>query len=687
MHVYVSANPQLSEVLLQLNTTRNVTLPFRPNFSGRPTVADTSRIPLNEWQPISLLGDTNNGSYPQRPYTLFGYSVALSDDGSWLAVGIPGRTTVPLRQTMQLQFTPYSGAVRIFRRQDRNEQTPSATSPYQLMGELSNPNSGERFWDKFGSKVKWGSVFDKRQEKMRHFLFVIANAGWDGATVKFYNATPDSPYWPSPPTTDVSRAGTYVYELMDSSTTTWSGPLLLSRGGLFNYLQFLPQQSQIPLGSLGIDLAPLVRPSFGSIDFSNPNSVPDDELVLLVRDFVIAGVDKAFLVAQCPNGLCSYITATVNGQTVTYNATGVMLEYVFNFESNLFQLTGDRLQSLDFPVSPYISPALVNMGASPSNWDRNDWFGSNIATSYDSKYDRYMVAVGAPKDASGTYSFYWDLFAGTGDHPTWQPGQFLVNEDKYRRSFFGQQQVFSPDGRFLLVADTAGSGSSLGRGQVFLYYRRSETERMLPDELNNVPKRPIPFAASGVPYFFDKLLQYSKQSRPVTNYTTFRADQFGLGLAANQFMAVMSSPIDQCVYTYAMPVVQDYTAGQPKPPRGPGRYTITRPGPTATSTAPDNQDSNQSQAWIYGTIASGVVLAFLIPAAWFLLKYRLRKKVLNDLNSGKQVSESVNTSEEMLAHQAATRAVSEDNLEGGEHQNSTKTLGNPALNSHTNLLP
>lgn len=144
------------------------------------------------------------------------HSVTLSDDGAWLAVGIPGRSLVPLTQTVPLQFHSYTGAVRIYRRQDTTADI-SPTARYRYMGEITNPNSGTRFWDKFGSKVRWQAVRDVASDGRnvtRQMLFVVANAGWDGASTAFYDAQPDTSGWPAGETTDVSRAGVYVYELV-----------------------------------------------------------------------------------------------------------------------------------------------------------------------------------------------------------------------------------------------------------------------------------------------------------------------------------------------------------------------------------------------------------------------------------------------------------------------------------------
>lgn len=212
-----------------------------------------------------------------------------------------------------------------------------------------------------------------------------------------------------------------------------------------------------------------------------------DELTLLVRDFVVLErqLPANLLTSDlCPSGACSYIDTVVDGQRVAVNGTGVVVEYRFDTESDTFEETGGVLASLDFPVASAVATgnfALdVNGGYQPSDWARDDWFGVGLSVGYDQKYDRYVAAVGAPRDASGLYSFY--LAKGAASQQ-WTAGQFLPNDDYYRRSFFGQKVQFAGDGRFLVVADPAGSGNSLGRGNVFLYYRRSTSEIMVPGRL------------------------------------------------------------------------------------------------------------------------------------------------------------------------------------------------------------
>lgn len=131
-------------------------------------------------------------------------SVALSHSGTWLAVGIPGRSAA-----RGLEGHTYKGAVRVYRRQEN-------MTVFTYIGEIPNPNpSASTFlsFDKFGAKVEWRSVYDDASKQMKTFLFVAANSGWDGATPRYKEAPPNNVNWPLGPTTDVTRAGVYVYHL------------------------------------------------------------------------------------------------------------------------------------------------------------------------------------------------------------------------------------------------------------------------------------------------------------------------------------------------------------------------------------------------------------------------------------------------------------------------------------------
>ncbi len=91
------------------------------------------------------------------------------------------------------------------------------------MGEIANPNSGERFWDKFGGKVQVQSGYRPLNAPVPEsanyqpdndvWIFISAGGGWDGATVKFNQARPGSSGFPIKPTTSVDRSGVYIYRL------------------------------------------------------------------------------------------------------------------------------------------------------------------------------------------------------------------------------------------------------------------------------------------------------------------------------------------------------------------------------------------------------------------------------------------------------------------------------------------
>lgn len=131
---------------------------LNPNYSSLNNI---STLVEPTWEPVQLIGDTGNGTYPIRAYSLFGYSVSLSEDASWLAVGIPGRSYVPLSKYRQLESHSYSGAVRIYKR--------NSSDLFNFIGEIVNPNPGTRMWQKFGAKVKWKKTLNNKS-----YVFISA---------------------------------------------------------------------------------------------------------------------------------------------------------------------------------------------------------------------------------------------------------------------------------------------------------------------------------------------------------------------------------------------------------------------------------------------------------------------------------------------------------------------------------
>jgi hypothetical protein len=173
---------------------------------------------------------------------------------------------------------------------------------------------------------------------------------------------------------------------------------------------------------------------------------------------------------------------------------------------------------------------------------------------------------------------------------------------------------------------------SKGRGEVFLYYRRSSTEFLYPDTFNNVPVQPIPSAAQA-PFFFDRLAQFSKSSTPVANdFPSFQSDHFGLGLAVNKYFAVFGAPIEQCMYTYSLPLAIELPDDGSNRPTGPGDYTII-PQPTGNTTVVNIQTITSSKAWQYGLIGGGVAVLLIIPGVMWLLKRRHKQKLLRQLKA------------------------------------------------------
>ena len=590
VHVYSIRNPDHQAIVTNISTL------------GQPPTGPQlkEQFKTTQWTAVTMLRDTNNGTYPNRMISLFGYSISFSDQAQWLAVGIPART-YQSTNTVQLQFSPYNGAVRLYRRL-------SATQ-FTYFGEIPNPNA-DRFWDRFGSKVQL------KRTQSALWLFVAANSGWDGASTKYYDAELDTDGWPIQPTTDTSRAGVYVYEVLNPSRTD----VPQQANQLAVLRQFVPTLSKVPLGSLGIDFDALVG--------------ADDAVTLLMRDYVLPeGVSEHDYTAACPNRTCSYLVLKQNGQTVTLNSTGAVVEYRLNTQTRLFEATKQQLKSVDFPKELIsIETDLQNAGYQRDDWERNDWFGVGISAALDQKYNRILSMAGAPRDASGVFSFYKPSSGGT-----WSQGQFIPNTDIWRRSFFGQKVQLSPDARFLLVADPSGTSESMGRGIAYLYHRRSDSELMYPPELNQVPRQPL--VSNSVPYQFDYMGSFSKlQQVGSANWTRYEADHFGHGIAVNQYFAVMGAPVEQCVYTYLMPLSVDLPP-QPEP-TGPGNYTITPPPPEPTESSVETQSKRSEQTWVYILIAGLCAFLLVIPVAMYLMKRRHRMQTLSQLKQHQQAQQS-----------------------------------------------
>lgn len=608
-----------------------------------------------QWQKVQLIGDTNNGTYPLRAYSLFGYSVSMTKDGAWLAVGIPGRTNLPLTTKYLLQNHQYSGSVRIFRRvNDSGSGASSSGAAYLFIGEIVNPNPNPttQWWDKFGAEVSFHTTFASSPLPPRTFLTVVANAGWDGASDPHFGLSPGNPTWPASPETDVSRAGVYVYELTDYffNTTATTTATIQS---LFNFTQFIRQESAVPLGTVGIKVSlfdlPTTSPPDTSSNLNASNATQNNsvQFTMFVRDFVILQQQLSTDLFQqnCPQLDCSYVRVNSSNQSV--NATGIVSIYTMNVTSGLFQpSTSSRpttqtstsnplpLSSLNVNTSPYVAVNVTSGG-----WAREEWFGASIDVAFDALYNRVVVAVGAPRDASLLYSFFQPNTSRV--NSTWLAGQCVGNPHYDRRSFFGGTVALSPDASFLLVSDAVGASSQQGRGQVFLHHRRTTSQRLLPDYLNQVVRPPLPdqslynFPLS--PYAYDLLFEFVEPFSSTNNASsnsTLTTNHFGFAVVVNQFWTVVAAPVEQCVYSYALPLLINVPpAAAPPPP--PPSYTIPPlvSTPTPKSLNPSTVASSVNQGWLYGLIAGIVALLCIFPLVWYLAMRRHKQRLLQQLKA------------------------------------------------------
>ena len=554
------------------------------------------------WVPVIQLNDTNNGTFGPSGsgLSLFGYSVSLTQDGAWLAVGIPGRQYVT---TTNIQDATYSGAVRLFRRS--SDSVSSLPGPqYTYIAQVANPNTAPRFWQRFGSKV----VIKTRPNTNDAWLITSTNGGWDGA--KNTGSITSS--------SDVSRNGIYVYRLINYGLSTFQASWTTALNSSF---QFIKTESKVPLGSLGHD--------FEVIETGNT-------LTLLVRDYVIPpDVTTTQYEAACPSLTCSFIT--IDGRNIS--SVGAVIEYRLNMATARFEQTGVRMYSNGFEYDSFINVNSLNAGYLRTDWRRYDWFGVGITAARDTKFGRWVSVIGAPRDGTGVFSFLKPMGAldsPTRDPPnsvntTWSMGQYLMNHKYWRRTFFGQKVALSPDARFLVVADASGTADSLGRGQAYLYRRTADSEQIFPRYLmDNI----APGITSRSPLTFDLIGTYAK-SPVAPNVTVFQADQFGFGMAVNQHFVILAAPAEQCLYTFPLPISEEKPTVSP-PPTPPIDYTISvPPAPAIPTITPEAPIATQSagDAWGLAILVGIGVLVVLLPILIFALIKRHREQTLKALKA------------------------------------------------------
>ncbi|KNE54062.1 hypothetical protein AMAG_00064 [Allomyces macrogynus ATCC 38327] len=196
------------------------------SFPGYPSTAWTLVTTLTD--PSNSTTTAFNGTQAGSALSLFGYDVKWSTDGTWLAVGVPGRA---FTSGLGLSKHPYHGSVLIYRRTGDVLSRVTELSVSQL-------GRTRAYHDRFGSKV----VFSP--DASSAFLFVTANGGWDTVSSPdsgaIYGRSLWTGAWPGMPTRFTGNMGVYVFSL---------------NGGAWTPFQFIPSASAIPLGTLGLDIA------------------------------------------------------------------------------------------------------------------------------------------------------------------------------------------------------------------------------------------------------------------------------------------------------------------------------------------------------------------------------------------------------------------------------------------------
>jgi hypothetical protein len=158
-------------------------------------------------------------------------------------------------------------------------------------------------------------------------------------------------------------------------------------------VQVIRQKGRVPLGSLGIDFYVISVP----YDKSSLNWT----LALLMRDYLITEMDLTNCLRDSQCFDTSYVQQVdeTTGQMITVNATGVVVEYLFQHDLKQFTADLSVMSAKGFQMNSAAQEL-------PSGWERNDWFGVGLSAAWDYKYGRYVVSVGAPRSSLGLFTFF-----------------------------------------------------------------------------------------------------------------------------------------------------------------------------------------------------------------------------------------------------------------------------------------
>jgi hypothetical protein len=393
------------------------------------------------------------------------------------------------------------------------------------------------------------------------FLFVAASAGWEGSVIPLADVPYTDPAFPRTTTTDVTNLGIAVLQ----RNFTNNG---------FRPLQFIRSMSPIPLGVEG--------PQFAVTGDTLANTV------LAVRDRI--PTSNASMAFSYPAVVLYKYNTTANNNTFYRHA---IIDTRINYRGKQFTYREEDFFGLgmgfSFTFGKSYSLQPINVTDPLTN---KTSLGAVVQETVGSEI-KYTICIAAPREAEGIYVYegcvcqdppsgMWtapDLNSTTTSTPppqqptstpilnttlvfnskgpdNWTFQQFLANPYNSYRSYFGGRQVMTADGRFLVASDAM---SKTGRGSVYLYHRRAYYEDLYGYE-QALRVNATSTAFNGDPIYaqnnpmYDRIGSFVKH-RERFNFTSsqFWADQFGVGLAANEEIVVVGAPVEGCIYAYGLP--------------------------------------------------------------------------------------------------------------------------------------
>jgi hypothetical protein len=419
------------------------------------------------------------------------------------------------------------------------------------------------------------------------FLFVSASAGWDGSVVPL--AAGEVAYsaanFPVTATRDTSNVGVVV--MMRGSTTN-----------AFSFLQFIRCKTPIPLGIAGPTIATTGRTLAQTILAVRDRIPTTNSSMALSYPAVVLYRFNTTL-----NRFVEYATidtrVNYRGKMYHYREEdlfGVGMAFTFTFDKDytlipinltvpetketklgaaIKETVGTDIRYTLCIASPREAEGVyVYEGCLPTTKSESGGMWTSSAASSSSPSNSSSVSSNSIRPASSNPSSLSSspsvassssapaqtaplVFSSTNNTENWQLSQMLLNNYNPFRSFFGGEQVVTPNGRFLIVADSI---TKTGRGVVHLYHRRATFEELYGyEQVVRVNATTTTKSGEGInssgKSVFDRVGMLVKG--PDRNFAgaanQFWADQFGVGLAANNHFAVVGAPVEGCFYAFALP--------------------------------------------------------------------------------------------------------------------------------------